>query len=191
MHQFNNACNIGDVIAIYRYENSRNRDLSSPSGIGVVLKVYDESRCFVRLLVNFSIPQRDLKGWKKIGVRGNHEGYYVRSEDKFILLYSTIKTTYVVSPTRTYATKLTSRSNSKIDRGNPVQGYLKTIPGTSTEVYFFNETKELIPRFVLIRDLNSGVLSVVTEKNSNETVNEMCRRAYAYLQISNYERVVK
>lgn len=179
--------NVGDVIAIYRYED---KDHSSPSGIGVVLKVYNEDRCFIKLLRNYRIPVSKCQNWKKLGVTDG-SGYYVRLEDKSHHITSTQKTTYTVSPVIAYAYKTTSRSNGGLENRG---GYTKKYQKTVTEVYYFNLFDEIIPRFVLIRDLSNPmtvISQVAVEKSSSETPNEIARRAYAMMQVSKYERLVK
>lgn len=179
-------CNVGDVIAIYRYETRKNRE---PAGIGVVLKVYDENRCFVKLLRNFSIPEKYCKPWRKFGV--NEDGYYVRREDMSKFLYSTTKVTYQVSPTRTYATKQICKSHDLRVTEIPAFGYLKTIPGSKTEVYMFDVFDEVIPKFVLMKDVDSGVVSIVVQRFSDETLTEMARKAHAKIQMLKLEKLVR
>lgn len=180
--------NVGDVIAIYRYDD---KDRTTPSGIGVVLKVYNEDRCFVKLLRNYRIPINKCQNWKKLGVTDG-SGYYVRLEDRAQHLASTQKTTYTVSPAIAYASKTTTRSNGGPEgRG----GYTKNYPKTITEVYYFDIFDEIIPRFVLIRDLSEEPLTVTSqiavERTSHESPNEIARRAYAMMQVAKYERLIK
>lgn len=178
---------VGDIIAIYRYEE---KDHSTPSGIGVVLKVYNEDRCFVKLLRNYSIPKSKCQNWKKFGI-SDYSGYYVRLEDRTQFMYSTMKTTYIVSPVPAYASKIVTRSN-----GGPEGhgGYTKKYPKTITEVYCFDGFDEIVPHFVLMRDVSSEMTitsQVVVQRTSNETFNDMARRAYALMQIDKFERLAR
>lgn len=179
------SCNVGDVIAIYRYNN---RSADHPSGIGVVVKVYDENRCFVRLLRNFSIPYHDCKPWKKIGIDAK-DGYYVRREDSSRFLFSTVKVTYHVSAGKAYASKCIKRSNSDQIVTLPVSGYVKTIPAQRTEVYIFDSYSDVVPIFLMMKDLDTGIISVVTQLHANETSTQMAKRAHAKIQIKKWERV--
>lgn len=180
--------NVGDVIAIYRYDD---KVKSSPSGIGVILKVYNEDRCFVKLLRNYRIPVSKCQNWRKLGVT-DKSGYYVRLEDKSFRIASTQKTTYTVSPAIAYSSKTVTRSN-----GGPEGhgGYTKKYQKTVTEVYYFDMIDEVIPRFVLMRDLSDLPLKVTSqvaiEKSSRETPNDIARRAYALMQIAKYEELAK
>lgn len=179
--------NVGDVIAIYRCEE-KNR--SGPSGIGVVVKVYNEDRCFVKLLRNYSIPESKLQNWKKFGIT-DKSGYYVRLEDHVKFMHSTFKTTYTVSPVPAFASKVTTRSC-----GGPESygGYTKRYPKTITEVYCFDMFSEIVPRFIMMRDISSEMevwSQIVTEKYTSESFNDIARRAYALMQISKFERFSK
>ena len=181
------VCNVGDVIAIYRYGD---HESGEPSGIGVVVKIYDENRCFVRLLRNFSIPRYACKPWKKVGIEVN-EGYYVRREDQSRYLFSTAKFTYQTSPTRAYATKTVTRSCTPLHLQNEARanGYLKTIPGQKTEVYIFDTFSDIIPKFLMMKDCDSGIIAVVFQNFADETVNHMATRAHAKIQIRKLEKL--
>lgn len=182
-------CNIGDVITIYRYED---KCTDHPSGVGVVVKVYDENRCFVRLLRNFSIPWYDCKPWKKMGI-DDKDGYYVRREDRSSFLYSTLKITYQVSSASAYATKRLTRSDtpetSFKDLPHLPHGYVKKTPRQSTEVYLFDINDPSIPRFLMMKDLESGIIAVVTQNGYEESSTHMATRAYAKIQIKKWEKL--
>lgn len=185
---------VGDIISIHRYED---RDMNSPSAIGVVLKVYADNRFFVKLLNNYHIPRDSCKNWKRYGIK-DMTGYYVRSEDFTTFLAPTCKTTYIVSSSRAYASKITTDSSEMT--GSVSTGYVKTYDKTHTEVYTFVRGfsgypfDDQIPTFVMMRDLTASnhdvETKVVVQRNPGETLNDLARKAYAMIQISKFERVL-